>query len=849
MKGKVKIIMGAAACLAVASCTQELVPRPEGAVRITATREGFVGTKTDIGSAEGSYLLWSAGDKIAVVNGGSVSEYTLTAGAGTKTATFSGDVELQTGDLYAYYPCGGSYKDAVPVELGSQSLKSTEGTGKYYYMVAYAEVNDPDNMSVVFTNPLSAFVFNIENGLDEKIVPKKLTVTAPEAVFYQKGSISLSKENAANPEVASPSDAVNTVSVTLDGFTLESGESASYPAVVMPVDLSGKDLDFALTYSKGDSSAELTVTLTGIEGKNLSRNSFAGINFKLSDSSIDTGFEDMKNAFENGNSYTLESDIDITSATITVPAGKNVTLDLNGHEIKAANTSSGQIKVYGSLTIKDAAGNGRIYSSSDYSDDAGTALITAEGESARITLESGTVYAVRDDAVNKGQSAVGVLDGGDFTMNGGEIEAGWYAVSGNGTDQQTSSTITISGGELSSTADYAIYLPHNGVTTISGGTVTGGAGAVGMRSGKLVIKDRATLVSLGTSSTGQWSDGTSGMDCAVVFVDPKTSSSAYGDCNVTVDGGTFDARGTSLSIIANENSAHDVSITVNGGTFSDASVLPYVAENGNVTISLADDTELEKSMVVERGSATVDLNKHTLTAASTAVVEGTPQKGQTVAIFVNDGAKLTVRDGKIGDSTQGPFYGVFGKGKSEITLGRVEFSEMVTYAYNGAGARLDADNCTFRGWLSGWGSGSAAFDACTFTIGKAWAPATICYGNTTFTSCSFADVGRDADYWANGVEVDEKTHEYTGPDNDGYYRWNYVVTGCSPATAIAFNGCKFVDEDGTNVGAVTVNNHPYHKCSGDSGWGDGTISDAKVTVDGQVVTSYCSGYNAAHPSE
>ena len=175
--------MGAAACLAMASCTQELVPRPEGAVRITATREGFVGTKTDIGSAEGSYLLWSAGDKIAVVNGGSVSEYTLTAGAGTKTATFSGDVGLQTGDLYAYYPCGGSYTDAVPVELGSQSLKSTEGTGKYYYMVAYAEVNDPDNMSVVFTNPLSAFVFNIENGLDENIVPKKLTVTAPEAIF------------------------------------------------------------------------------------------------------------------------------------------------------------------------------------------------------------------------------------------------------------------------------------------------------------------------------------------------------------------------------------------------------------------------------------------------------------------------------------------------------------------------------------------------------------------------------------------------------------------------------------------------------------------------------------------
>ena len=49
-----------------------------------------------------------------------------------------------------------------------------------------------------------------------------------------------------------------------------------------------------------------------------------------------------------------------------------------------------------------------------------------------MTMESGNISAVRKTPNSNGQYGVGVTDGGDFTMTGGKIEAGWFAVAGNG---------------------------------------------------------------------------------------------------------------------------------------------------------------------------------------------------------------------------------------------------------------------------------------------------------------------------------------------------------------------------------------------------------------------------------
>lgn len=536
---------------------------------------------------------------------------------------------------------------------------------------------------------------------------------------------------------------------------------------------------------------------------------------------VDAAIADMKNVFANGGTYTLQKDLNIIGADMTVAAGVTATLDLNGYIITAENTQTGNIEVYGTLTLKDGTadagtgvGTGKIVTNSDYTATSGYALIKATGESAKVIMESGYVYAVRDDAVNKGQFAMGVDAGGDFTMTGGKIEAGWYAVSGNGNNKTQNSIIEIKGGELISTSDYAIYLPHSGEATISGGTVNGAAGAVSIQRGTLNISNDANIMSLGNGDTGEWGDGTGNQPNCAVMVAAK-----YGDCTVNISGGNFSAEGDAI-LLGTGSTSYKVGINISGGTFSDPSALAYLTDNADVTVKLTDNTELSSSIVVPKGAVTIDLANYTLTASETA----TEYNSKVTAIAVKDGAKATVKNGNIGNASTSMWYGVYAYEKADVTLENVDFSEMVTYAYNGKG-ELSATDCTFKGWLSAWHYGGT-FESCTFTIGKKWYPAAICYGSTTFTNCKFFKNGTDADVYDDG----------STPDSDGYYRCNYVVAGCNPATTIDFVSCKFIDEEGEEISDITVSDHPYHAC----GWGDGKIANAQIKVDSAEITSQCS---------
>ena len=295
--------------------------------------------------------------------------------------------------------------------------------------------------------------------------------------------------------------------------------------------------------------------------------------------------EKMKDALAQGGTFTLSCDIDITaSSDIIVPEGISSTIDLNGYTIKAANGTPGNIKVYGSLTLKDSKKNGRIIAENDHSSDYSTGIIYVSGEDASLTMEGGYIYAVRDDAVNNGQFGVALYDGADFTMTGGKIEAGWYAIAGNGNNSTQNSVIEIQGGELISTSDYAIYLPQSGTTNITGGTVNGAAGAVSIRRGTLNISGDAMLLSNGEGYTGDWGDGTGNQPNCGIMVDP-----AYGACTVNIAGGTFSTAQN--VIVFNQNAAYasESSVNVSAGTFSDPTPLAYLEKSADVKVALEKD--------------------------------------------------------------------------------------------------------------------------------------------------------------------------------------------------------------------------------------------------------------------
>lgn len=316
----------------------------------------------------------------------------------------------------------------------------------------------------------------------------------------------------------------------------------------------------------------------------------------------------LKTAFANGEDFKLSADADITGQSVSVPAGKSVVLDLNGYTLTADNSATGKIIVLGKMTLKDSSTEkkGKIVASQDYTAASyNGSLIEIAGEDASMTMESGNISAVRETPDSNGQYGVGVTDGGDFTMTGGKIEAGWFAVAGNGNYKTQNSIINITDGELISTADYAVYLPQSGTTTISGGKVYGAAGGVCIQRGTLNVEGTALITSKGTGSTGNWGDGTGKLGCAAINV-----SGAYGIATVNIKGGTLTAEAESL---ITEGTDYTPIINVTGGTFSDPSVLKYMATNATVDIKLLSNiniakTELATGYILNAANATANLN-------------------------------------------------------------------------------------------------------------------------------------------------------------------------------------------------------------------------------------------------
>ncbi len=387
----------------------------------------------------------------------------------------------------------------------------------------------------------------------------------------------------------------------------------------------------------------------------------------IGDEKYDTLAQAVEKA-NDGDTIKVLQDVDISESGLTIPAEKSLTLDINGKEIEVANTNTGRIAVNGSLTIKDStdtekdgSGTGKIYSESPYNANTKACLIASIGENALVTLESGYIYAVINNPSSQGQFGLGVLDGGDLTVTGGKVEAGWYAISGNGTYDTQNSVINISGGILISTADYAVYLPQSGTTNITGGTIYGAAGGVCSQRGELNISGDVLITSKGTGDTGDWGDGTGGLGNAALYVNAE-----YGECDVAITGGTFTAEGDAVSIATGAEYAEGSVIEITGGTFTGnvSQFVPegmkYDADTGKVvideekavaSIGNVGYTSLESAIDAAEDGDTITLRKElnseneTFTITKDITITGekmtVTRTAAGVAFEIKNGGKLT----------------------------------------------------------------------------------------------------------------------------------------------------------------------------------------------------------------
>lgn len=397
---------------------------------------------------------------------------------------------------------------------------------------------------------------------------------------------------------------------------------------------------------------------------------------------------------------TLLTNLDLSATGLTIAANKDVTLDLNGKTLKVANTNSGNIKVVGKLTLQDSTdtakngtGTGKVWTETSYISGKQDKVLVAAIDGGTFIMESGLIDAASSiaDNANNGQFAVSVQnENADATViiNGGCIKAGWYAIAGNGGDTTYNGNITVNGGILESTADYAIYHPHSGTTTINGGVVFGAAGGVSLNRGKLIVNN-GIITSKGTGTTGDWGDGTGNQNAAAINVNAQ-----YGLASVEIKGGKIAAEKDAILL----TNGKDGTISVSGGTFSSevkeeycaTGYIPtanadgtygvkegvYVAKVDNVkyetlqaaidaakggsTVRLLANVTLTETAVFPAGK-TVHLNLvgHNITATGTALrINGTTDIQSTggvgtiestgnVAVAVGDNASLTVYSGTL----------------------------------------------------------------------------------------------------------------------------------------------------------------------------------------------------------
>ena len=164
----------------------------------------------------------------------------------------------------------------------------------------------------------------------------------------------------------------------------------------------------------------------------------------------------------------------------------------------------------------------------------------------------------------------------------------------------TNSTITISGGTLTSTGTAAIYQPQSGTLTITNGNITGKIGIVA-RQGNVKVTGGKITANGEAGTTDYVGDAKNAegeliqLPLGVAVVVDNTESAYPNTAKVEITGGTFDTTDTPVASFGKIAS----DIVVKGGKFNKKVDTMYVAEgltqtaSGTVTTETEDDNALD----------------------------------------------------------------------------------------------------------------------------------------------------------------------------------------------------------------------------------------------------------------
>lgn len=303
--------------------------------------------------------------------------------------------------------------------------------------------------------------------------------------------------------------------------------------------------------------------------------------------------------------------ININDGTLSSSSGYTVRTSYDDSVITmndglvTADDSIATMVISGSLTIN----GGKVYSKTDMAvytqpnatvtmnsgtlqtdgNDNDAICVNLSKPGGSFTMNGGEIIATNgpdDGSTRIGGSGVVLFKQTSFTMNGGKIMARSIAVSGNGStsggNEGTDAKVTINDGEIYS-QDAAIYIPQpNGLTNISGGTITGGDVALEIRAGTLNITGGTFVGGPNPYYSTSNYNGTTGHNAAIVVAQHGTKL----PITVNICGGTFRAE-TAFSEANPEGTSPEdlakIKLNIGGETCTD--VPEFIAEGGQAVYS------------------------------------------------------------------------------------------------------------------------------------------------------------------------------------------------------------------------------------------------------------------------
>ena len=326
----------------------------------------------------------------------------------------------------------------------------------------------------------------------------------------------------------------------------------------------------------------------------------------------------------NGDTVKIARDIEMTG-TVTIPKGKTITIDLNGHKLsgvdnQAAGKNFNLITNKGTLTIKDSVGGGFVELTANVNKGWSNSSTVVSNEGGIFTLESGKLIHKGGSDMAYGVDNNSTVGATTAYIKGGEISTPYRGIRLFQNSKTEVNTVNVSGGKISARCCIWAHQPGNsyseGVVNITGGIFDAVANGVCID----MFGPQKTTVNI---SGGTFSNTSQTANLLLVWpFDNMAKVSETNETLINVTGGTFNCTGEGKTVGTLDENNNTLAngtdiVKISGGTFNQNSV-GYL-ENGLMLFENADG----KYDVVEYEPVKVQVNGGQYEDGTAAVVFNT----------------------------------------------------------------------------------------------------------------------------------------------------------------------------------------------------------------------------------